>query len=233
MKKLSYFTLALLIVSTALFAQEQKPPTPKKGHYNISKFKQLKEELATPNMFRTASGAPGPAYYQQQADYKMDIILDDKNQRLMGQETITYYNNSPDELTYLWVQLDQNMRAPNSKTPDIKSGNPSFDYRPQQYVENFMEKTFPGGFHIDYVKDINNNDIKYLIAGGLAVVAHGYVRFTADIDLILDLSETNVKEAMRIFKELGFITRAPVNIESFADKKLREQWIQEKNLKMI
>lgn len=83
------------------------------------------------------------------------------------------------------------------------------------------------------IEALNNNDIKYLIAGGLAVVAHGYVRFTADIDLILDLSETNVKEAMRIFKELGFIPRAPVNIESFADKKLREQWIQEKNLKVF
>ena len=83
------------------------------------------------------------------------------------------------------------------------------------------------------IEALNKNDIKYLIAGGLAVVAHGYVRFTADIDLILDLSETNVKKAMHIFKDLGFIPRAPVNIESFADKRLREQWMQEKNLKVF
>ena len=61
-------------------------------------------------MFRTASGAPGPSYYQQQADYKMEIELDDENKRIYGFETITYTNNSPDNLEYLWVQLDQNVR---------------------------------------------------------------------------------------------------------------------------
>jgi hypothetical protein len=70
--------------------------------------------LATPNMFRNAAGAPGPAYYQQQADYKIDIELDDKNAKLNGSETVTYYNNSPDNLDYLWVQLDQNQQAEES-----------------------------------------------------------------------------------------------------------------------
>ncbi|MCF6213095.1 MAG: M1 family metallopeptidase [Flavobacteriaceae bacterium] len=161
MKKIAYLSLALVFITATLFAQEQKPD--KKGHYNISKFRQLKNELATPNMFRTASGAPGPAYYQQQADYKMDIVLDDKTQKLSGEETITYFNNSPDVLTYLWVQLDQNMRAPNSKTPDIQAGGPGFGYKPKQYIENFMGKPFQGGFHIDYVKDTNGNAIKYTI----------------------------------------------------------------------
>ncbi len=160
MKKL-YYVFVILFVSSTIFAQEQKPV--KKGHTNISKFRQLKQELATPNMFRTASGAPGPSYYQQQADYKMDIVLDDKNQKLSGEETITYYNNSPDVLTYLWVQLDQNIRAPNSKTPDIQGGDPSFGYKAKQYVEDFMGKPFQGGFHIEYVKDINGNDLKHTI----------------------------------------------------------------------
>jgi len=160
MKKISY-VLALLLISSTIFAQEQKPA--KKGHTNISKFRQLKQELATPNMYRTASGAPGPAYYQQQADYKMDIVLDDKNKKLYGEETITYHNNSPDVLTYLWVQLDQNMRAPDSKTPDIQAGNPSFGYNAKQYVEKFMGKSFPGGFQIEYVKDLAGNDIKYTV----------------------------------------------------------------------
>ena len=73
------------------------------------------DEFSTPNMYRTASGAPGSAYYQQQADYKMDIVLDDKNAKIYGFETITYTNNSPDDLEYLWVQLDQNKRAKDSK----------------------------------------------------------------------------------------------------------------------
>ena len=59
------------------------------------------DEFATPNMFRTGSGAPGPAYYQQQADYKMDLVLDDEKAKISGFETITYTNNSPDELKTL------------------------------------------------------------------------------------------------------------------------------------
>lgn len=162
MKKLAFLTFGVLLFLTATInAQDQTPD--KKGHYNTSKFRQLYDELPTPNMFRTASGAPGPAYYQQQADYKMDLVLDDKNQKLFGEETITYYNNSPDELTYLWVQLDQNKRAPDSKTPDIQSGNPSFGYDATNYVKNFMGQPFQGGFHVDYVKDINGNELKYTI----------------------------------------------------------------------
>ena len=79
-----------------------------------NKFRQLYQEFSSPNMFRTASGAPGPAYYQQQADYKMDIELDDENKRVYGSETITYTNNSPDNLEYLWVQLDQICRKKDS-----------------------------------------------------------------------------------------------------------------------
>ena len=75
-------------------------------NYNHNKFRQLKQELATPNVYRTASGAPGHEYWQQKADYKISIKLDDKNQRIYGEETITYHNQSPDPLNYLWLQLD-------------------------------------------------------------------------------------------------------------------------------
>ena len=81
------------------------------------KFEQLGTMLPTPNSYRTASGAPGIDYWQQQADYKIDVILNDENQMLYGEESITYYNNSPDILRYLWVQLDQNMRSDESNTP--------------------------------------------------------------------------------------------------------------------
>ena len=102
---------ALILSSLFVYAQEhehKKDDTDEKpaveGHYNINKFKQLHEELATPNAYRTASGAPGYAYYQQKADYQINVTLDDKNQKIYGEATITYHNKSPDPLDYLWVQ---------------------------------------------------------------------------------------------------------------------------------
>ena len=109
MNRFKYHIFAVLTMFAALASaqdqQEKKEREP--GHYNQSRFKQLYEEFATPNNYRSASGAPGPDYYQQQADYVMDIELDDKNAKIFGEETITYTNNSPDNLEYLWVQLDQ------------------------------------------------------------------------------------------------------------------------------
>jgi hypothetical protein len=74
----------------------------------VDKFKQLEEILPTPNEYRTASGAPGHRYWQQKVDYVIDAELDEVNRRIMGRETVTYKNNSPDTLTYVWLQLDQN-----------------------------------------------------------------------------------------------------------------------------
>ncbi len=71
-------------------------------------FNQLGTELPTPNVYRTASGAPGPQYWQQKVDYQIDVALDEAEKRITATETITYRNNSPDTLTYLWLQLDQN-----------------------------------------------------------------------------------------------------------------------------
>lgn len=84
------------------------------------KFAQLDQELPTPNEFHTASGAPGHNYYQQKADYKMNLVIDDETQKLSGFETITYTNNSPDRLDYLWLQLDQNIYDENSDTKLIE-----------------------------------------------------------------------------------------------------------------
>ena len=74
----------------------------------VSKFRQLGTELPSPNIYRSASGAPGPAYWQQQVDYVMDVKLDEDKKRIIASETINYINNSPDTLRYLWVALDQN-----------------------------------------------------------------------------------------------------------------------------
>ena len=79
-----------------------------------NKFAQLEQLLPTPNEYRNAAGAPGHNYYQQKADYKIEVEIDVNTQKLTGKETITYTNNSPDNLSYLWVQLDQNVRAKGS-----------------------------------------------------------------------------------------------------------------------
>jgi len=165
MKKLKYVLLSALFVSMGAFAQEQKQPERKPGHKNINKFKELYDEFATPNMFRTGSGAPGPAYYQQQADYKMDLELDDAKAILSGFETITYTNNSPDELKYLWVQLDQNMRAQDSKSPLIESGGMSTLQRPSTFANRYMKEAFDGGFNIEQVSDVNGKPLPHMING--------------------------------------------------------------------
>ena len=90
------------LLPTLAFSQEQ------------NKFAQLEQELPTPNEYRNAAGAPGHNYFQQKADYKIEVEIDDETQKLTGKETITYTNNSPDRLEYLWIQLDQNVRADDS-----------------------------------------------------------------------------------------------------------------------
>jgi len=166
MKK-SIVLSAFLTLSLAfgVFAQEVKSEDKKRepGHYNENKFRQMYDEMATPNMFRTASGAPGPAYYQQKADYKMNLELDDKNKKLYGSETITYYNNAKESLEYLWVQLDQNIERPDSKTPLIESQNMDKAISTSAFAKKYMGSPFQGGFNIEYVKDAKGNPMKYTI----------------------------------------------------------------------
>ena len=166
MKK-SIVLSAFLTLSLAFgaFAQEVKSEDKKRepGHYNENKFRQMYDEMATPNMFRTASGAPGPAYYQQKADYKMNLELDDKNKKLYGSETITYYNNAKESLEYLWVQLDQNIERPDSKTPLIESQNMDKAISTSAFAKKYMGSPFQGGFNIEYVKDAKGNPMKYTI----------------------------------------------------------------------
>src|SRR6187399_3676409 len=78
---------------------------------HANKFEQLGTILPTPNEYRTASGAPGTKYWQMRADYDIKCTLDEVNNKLTGSETITYFNNSPDVLTYLWMQLDENQHS--------------------------------------------------------------------------------------------------------------------------
>jgi hypothetical protein len=152
MKHPIYF-LAILLFSSALFGQSERT--------NNNKFKQLKEELPTPNVYRTASGSPGPKYWQQQADYEMEIVLDDTLQRIYGEETITYYNNSPNSLEYIWLQLDQNVRAKTSDTYKIRTGKISEESSLRSLKR--LSPWFDGGFKIDFVKDEDGKDLVHVV----------------------------------------------------------------------
>ena len=145
MKKLIFALLTLS--STTLLAQ--------------TKFAQLDQMLPTPNNYRAASGAPGHAYYQQKADYKMTLVLDDSKQRLDGVETITYNNNSPDPLAYLWLQLDQNIYNLDSDSKIIEV----------EKMENFKSVSdlrkrdfyYDGGFKIERITNMSGQPMKYFI----------------------------------------------------------------------
>jgi hypothetical protein len=149
MKKIGFLLFSLVFIANS-FAQKTK-----EGHTNQNKFRQLKQELPTPNLERTASGAPGKSYTQQKVDYVMDIVLDDEKSRITGSETITYHNNSRDELGYLWLQLDQNMRAADSKTPDIQPSKIPSKLSKNRFERAYPETAFDGGFKI---MSVTNND---------------------------------------------------------------------------
>ncbi|WP_192822029.1 M1 family metallopeptidase [Rufibacter sp. LB8] len=127
-----------------------------------SKFRQLGQELPTPNTYRSASGAPGHAYWQQRADYVIKAELNDDNQTLTGSETITYTNLSPDVLTYLWVQLDQNVFEKNSIT-NLTRSNKIPDKPTFGAAEALAEQTFDGGYKIRAVKDAGGKALPYTI----------------------------------------------------------------------
>ncbi len=86
---------------------------------DTSPFRQMYDLLQPANNYRTATGAPGHEYYQCRADYNINVELDDQSQKLYGEEIVTFYNNSPDILTYLWVQLDQNQQSKDSDSHKI------------------------------------------------------------------------------------------------------------------
>ena len=148
----NFWLVFMSLISLSLVAQE---------NMNNDPFKQISDLIASPNSYRTASGAPGHEYYQQKADYKMNITLDDENQRLYGEETITYTNNSPDVLTYLWLQLDQNVRAKDSNTH--ASSQSSLGENPNIRTLSRLEPDFDGGFKIEKVTDANGRALRYTI----------------------------------------------------------------------
>ncbi len=145
--------IALIITALPAFSQSS---------FNANgRFEQLESTLPTPNSYRTASGSPGKDYWQQRADYDIKVELDDINRKITGTETITYFNNSPDDLPYLWIQLDQNLFEKNAArktaaTGEIKNGISA---------ATFKELTDPKeyGYKITAVKDAKGNPLRHTI----------------------------------------------------------------------
>ena len=165
-------TSMLLSISAAHGAIKQS-----KGDFE-DKFRQLDEVQPTPNVYRNAAGEPGHQYWQQKVDYSIDIKLDEDKRRVTATEAITYTNNSPDTLKYLWVYLDQNRFKNGSMarqtqtfggvgtrgpvTNAAKGSTPAkmtLDYLRQQ---QFFADT-PLGFGISNVKDASGNTLKHTI----------------------------------------------------------------------
>lgn len=104
------FLIGSVLVHCQAFSQAYRHT----GSDHGTRFEQLDYLIPSPNEYRTASGAPGPRYWQQRADYDIEATLDEKNQMLRGKETVTYFNNSPSPLEYIWLQLDENEHDPSS-----------------------------------------------------------------------------------------------------------------------
>ena len=145
--------LSILLISNSIMAQVE---IQKKD-----RFAQLSDLLATPNEYRTAAGTPGHKYWQQRADYDIKVRIDESKQVLYGSETITYFNNSPDTLTYIWVQLDQNIRKKESIFNTYKNLHftKEFDMRNL----NYLHEDFVGGNNLEKVVDSNNKPLKYTV----------------------------------------------------------------------
>ena len=165
MRRLICFSLTLTICLTI------GPSVPGQSKSNPSdKFRQLEELLPTPNEQRIASGTTGRGYWQQRADYSIDVALDDQQQHLTAKETVTYYNNSPDALNYLWLQLDQNIFEPKSES-NLTSTAPDFSVSHEQErgwtfstIDRLLvSEKFEGGERVTAVRDAKGNPLRFTI----------------------------------------------------------------------
>ena len=172
-----FITIAMLSFATISSANAAISQT--KGDFE-DKFRQLDESLPTPNVYRNAAGEPGHEYWQQQVDYKIRAKLDEENRRIEASQDITYHNNSPDTLKYLWVQLDQNkfrndsMSAMTTTFGGIGNRGPATStasstkpaqlslgaLRRQQFTDDNVL-----GYNIAAVKDKKNKNLKHTIVG--------------------------------------------------------------------
>jgi hypothetical protein len=159
MKKVFLFFAAAGLFTTVRAQNIQNNP----GSNHGNKFEQLGTTLPTPNEYRSASGAPGPKYWQQRCDYDIKASLDENALKLTGSETVTYFNNSPDVLTYLWVQLDENEHS-SVNNAGYQTSNAMPQRVTSQQLENMEKKGDNGyGHKIAKLTDATGKPLKYLI----------------------------------------------------------------------
>ena len=150
----------MALVATSIAQDIRNNPTSNHGN----KFEQLGTILPTPNEYRTASGAPGPKYWQQRADYDIKATLDEKNLMLHGAETVTYFNNSPDVLTYIWLQLDENEHSSvkNAGYAEGSALNRSFS---PSAIDKLADEKKDNGYGVNILKatDALGKNLKYTV----------------------------------------------------------------------
>jgi len=151
-----------LLLSLCITAGAQIQNNANASHAN--KFEQLGTILPTPNDYRTASGAPGPKYWQQRVDYDIKCELDEANNRLTGSETITYFNNSPDVLGYLWLQLDENQHS-TVNNANYQTQNTLPKQTTDKVLDRYEERKADNGygFNITKLTDATGKALKYTI----------------------------------------------------------------------
>ena len=160
MKRIIVLNSLLLWIS--LTAQSQIQNNSASNHGN--KFEQLGTILPTPNEQRTASGAPGVKYWQQRVDYDIKCELDEANNKLSGSETITYFNNSPDLLTYFWMQLDENQHS-TVNNANYQNANRLPTQTTDKMMDRFEERRSDNGYGVNITKltDAAGKPLKYTI----------------------------------------------------------------------
>ena len=151
-----YFFLIACVLSIRIASGQDLPKWQ-------GKFEQLNQTLPTPNEYRTGSGSPGPKYWQQKADYVINATLNENNQSISGSETITYFNNSPDNLKYLWLQVDQNVFAKGNNTTKTATNAVKDSATVKAAAQTFDLYDFDGGFKIKSVKDLAGKPLTYII----------------------------------------------------------------------
>ena len=161
MKRILIIGCMQFLLCSILTAQDiQNNP----GSNHGNKFEQLGSVLPTPNEYRTASGAPGPKYWQQRADYDIKCELDEPNLKLSGSETITYYNNSPDVLTYLWFQLDENEHS-TVKNADYQTSSKMPSQTTDKAISLIEEDKSDNGYGVNITKlvDATGKKLEYVV----------------------------------------------------------------------
>ncbi len=155
--------LALLTFAFAMPLLAQ-PLSNSKHSDPVDRFFQIESWLPTPNAQRTASGAPGPEYWQQRADYDIDVTLDDENQRIEGTVRIHYHNRSPHTLRYLWIQLDQNRFQPDSESATATTAPSLAPKLSFQAMSSILGRlAFDGGYKIESVTDADRSPIDHTV----------------------------------------------------------------------